>query len=440
MSAMTEILLPSMGEGVESGTVISILVKVGDSVEIDQPLLEVETDKVTAEVPCETPGIVTEILVSIGDDIPEGTPIIKVEAAIAPSTKEAQEHEATHHAEPEKTSEPESDPVSADDAPTESLQPRQAPVDIEAAPKPVQSNVISSGYRSSPLARKVAREIGVDINKVAPANGSTRVSVRDVKDFAKNQLLNPNTATQRIAAPTLPNFSKWGAIRKESLNAITKATALNMTEAWTYVPHAWLEEKVDITDLESSRQKHKNKIKEKGGALTITAILVKAVAQVLREHPRFGASIDIDHNELIFKDYVHIGVAVDTERGLVVPVIQDADQLTLTDIALKLSEISKKARDKKLKATDLEGATFTISNLGGIGTTSIFPIVNHPQAAILGVASGAMAPVWKDRAFVPRLMMPVTIGFDHRIINGADAARFLQRLKSILEDWFTISM
>jgi len=438
---MTDILLPSMGEGVERGTVISILVQVGDQVEVDQPLLEVETDKVTAEVPCETPGKVVEILVSIGDEIPEGTPIIRLEASdTQPPPKEAERVYSVEKSLGDESASTHQDPQ-LDISEEASPQPVQAPTDVEIISQPVPANATDrGGYRSSPLARKMAREIGVNIALVTPSNGAPRVSVKDVKIFAKEQLQNRKTSVNILAAPSLPNFAKYGSIRRESLNAITKATAQNMAQAWTHVPHAWLEEKIDITDLETSRQRHKGKIKEQGGSLTITAILVKSIAQVLKEFPRFGASIDTVANEIIYKDYVHIGVAVDTDRGLVVPVIRDADQLSLTEISVALSQISKKARDKKLKAEDLEGATFTISNLGGIGTTSIFPIVNHPQAAIMGVASSTMTPTWINEEFLPRLIMPVTIGFDHRLINGADAARFLRRLKSILEDWFTISM
>lgn len=220
------------------------------------------------------------------------------------------------------------------------------------------------------------------------------------------------------------------------MSGIAQATSKNMTTAWSKIPHAWLQEKADITALEAKRQLYKGQVKEAGGSLTITAILVKVMAKALEKFPLFNTSLDERTQEVIYKSYIHIGVAVDTEKGLVVPKIENAHQKSITEIALGLSEISQKARNKKLTAQDLEGATFTISNLGGIGTTSIFPIVNFPQVAILGIAASKKEALWIEDEFQPRLLMPMTIGFDHRVINGADAARFLQYVKQLLEDWF----
>ncbi|MEM6802010.1 MAG: 2-oxo acid dehydrogenase subunit E2, partial [Bacteroidota bacterium] len=210
--------------------------------------------------------------------------------------------------------------------------------------------------------------------------------------------------------------------------------------AWSQIPHAWLQEKVDITDLNKKRQAHKMDESLQGAKLTLTAILVKVLAKSLEKYPLFNASYDESAQEIIYKDFIHIGVAVDTERGLVVPKIANANKKSLSQIAINLGEISRKARDKKLKAEDLEGTTFSLSNLGGIGTSSIFPIVNFPEVAILGIASSQTEAVWKKDKFEPRLMMPMTLGFDHRIINGADAARFLQEMKRLLEDWFLWNM
>ncbi|MEN0047067.1 MAG: dihydrolipoamide acetyltransferase family protein [Bacteroidota bacterium] len=432
---MTEIKLPSLGESVESGTVISILVKVGDEISYDQPLMEVETDKVTTEVPSEYDGIVEAILVKVGDEIPEGTPIIqlKTEAPVSDSQ------------ELEKSPAPAA-PVAAE--PIIILAEEEEEVLVEtptAAPPPpapakMDTTERKKGLRASPLARKVAREIGLDIYEVTTKRDSGRISVQDVKDYAK--WLNQNRANGRVGVlpVELPDFSQWGEIRREKLAGITQATSKNMTTAWSQIPHAWLQEKADITDLEAKRQRYKMSVKEQGGSLTITAILVKVIAKALEQFPIFNASLDAASKEIIYKDYIHIGVAVDTDRGLLVPKIENANQKSITAIAIALGELSQQARAKKLGADDLSGATFTISNLGGIGTTSIFPIVNHPQAAILGIAASKQEATWMDGTFQPRLMMPMTIGFDHRIINGADAARFLQHIKQLLEDWFLWSL
>ena len=221
---------------------------------------------------------------------------------------------------------------------------------------------------------------------------------------------------------------------------ITQATSKNMTTTWSQIPHAWLQEKVDITDLEAKRQIHKHQVKQKGGALTITSILVKVISKALEEFPIFNTSLDANTNEIIYKDYINVGVAVDSNRGLMVPVLRDSNTKGIVEISQDLVQLSEKVKSKKISPDELQGGTFTISNLGGIGTSAIFPLVNHPQAAILGVAASTKEAVWINNAFEPRLLMPLTIGFDHRIINGADAARFLKYVKELLEDWFLWNM
>ena len=421
---MKEITLPSLGESVETGTIISILVKVGDTIQLDQPLMEVETDKVTAEVPAEYEGIVKAILVEIGQEIGEGTPIFQVESATEITT------DMEIIAPVNKTSTPTKEVVLE-----QVTTPAQAPATVnnrlEIQPK---SSIAKGGFRASPLAKKFAREIGINISEITTTRPSKRISMQDVKDFAKK--VNQQKSNKIASAVPLPDFEKWGTIQRQPMSGISKATSSNMTTAWSQIPHAWLQEKVDITDLEAKRQAYKNQVKEQGGALTITAILIKVVAKTLEKFPLFNASIDTDTNEIIYKEYINIGFAVDTERGLLVPKIAEANQKSLTEIAITLKEISQKAKTKQLNTTHLEGATFTISNLGGIGTTAIFPIVNFPQVAILGVAASRLEPIWVDGSFQPRLCMPITIGFDHRVINGADAARFLQYLKELMEDWF----
>ena len=441
---MKDIVLPPMGEDVNSGTCVGILVKVGDKVEKDQPLIEVETDKVTAEVPAEIEGIITEILVKEGAEISVGAVIMKIDATAStgPDTSTSIE-ESPQVTVPVASETVESEAPTANGAMTATavLTPTMAPASVPVAqPTFTPSKNGNKGkFRASPLARKMAREIGVDINLITEAAYHNRITVQDVKSYAKNQLSQANSGVQKSTIK-LPDFSRWGPVSKTTLSGISKATSKNMTTAWSHIPHAWLQEKADITDLEKTRKKYKEEIKALGGQLTITSVLVKLVAKALSKYQVFNASFDEQTNELIEKDYYNIGVAVDTPAGLVVPVIKDADKKTLTEISIELKELSIKARERKLKADDVESGTFTISNLGGIGTTSIFPIVNHPQAAILGVASSKIEAIYNGESFEPKLIMPMTIGFDHRIINGADAARFLQFLKKGLEDWFYLSI
>jgi len=425
-----DLKLPSLGEGIEKGTVISISVAVGDTITREQTLMEVETDKVVVEVPADAPGTIEEIFVKVGDEIAEGTLYLKLKTAAVAQSGMLVAEQAKAMVDPSIPRQPKVEPEAKNVVPGHEREITITP------PKGCKT------YRTSPLARKLAREIGIDINQIVPKPGHSRIGMQDVKHHAKT-LNESRNQTMGMAGPQiapLPDFSKWGSISKKSLSGVTQATSKNMTTTWSEVPHAWLQEKVDITDLEAKRQMHKLQVKGTGGALTITAILVKVLAKALEEFPIFNASLDGNANEIIYKSYINIGVAVDSDRGLLVPVLRDTAKKGLLEISKDLVRLSQKVKTKKATAEDLEGGTFTISNLGGIGTSAIFPLVNHPQAAILGVAASNMEAVWQNGKFEPRLLMPLTIGFDHRIINGADAARFLQRIKQLLEDWFLWSM
>ncbi len=418
VATTTDLKLPSLGEGIEKGTVINIMVKEGDTVAAEQALMEVETDKVVVEVPADYPGVITSVLVAVGDEIGEGTPILSIRGEMAASeNEETAAPVAVEEALPQPTATP--------------TLPKKTNIPIPAA----KLDSGKRGFRASPLAKKIAREIGITIADIPVDQPGKRISVQDVKNYAKQ--LNQNRATgAQLPAMTLPDLGKWGSIRKEGMSGIMQATSKNMTTSWSQIPHAWLQEKVDITYLEKQRQNHKQAIKAKGGSLTITGILVKVVAKALEDFPIFNASLDALNNQLVYKDYINIGVAVDTDRGLLVPVLKNADEKSITDIALELGDLANRVKQRKIGAADLEGGTFTISNLGGIGTSGIFPLVSFPQVAILGVAASQTEAVWVANQFQPKLLMPLTIGFDHRIINGADAARFLQHVKNLLEDWF----
>lgn len=412
---VSEIKLPSLGEGIEKGTIIAIHVVEGDVIVAEQTLMEVETDKVVVEVPADFGGEITKILVNVGDEISEGTLIINIKSggAVAEESREVEILETTK--------EEVSNPFAV----------------IEKASFQTTKIVARKGrFRASPLAKKVAREIGIDIAIMPLSSGSNRISVLDVKNYAKTLNQNRATGGASIAMATLPDLSKWGDIRSEAMTGIMQATSKNMTTSWSQIPHVWLQEKVDITYLEQKRQAHKDVFKAKGSSLTITGILVKVVAKALEDFPIFNASIDTLNSAIVYKDYINVGVAVDSDRGLMVPVLKNANEKSITDISYELGNLAGKVKSKKIAMDELDGATFTISNLGGIGTSAIFPLVSFPQVAILGVAGSQTEAVHIDGQFQPRLIMPLTIGFDHRAINGADAARFLKHVKTLLEDWF----
>jgi len=284
---------------------------------------------------------------------------------------------------------------------------------------------------AAPTVRRFAREVGADITAVEGSGPGGRISIEDVKAHA-NKLLSQGTGSA-VATADLPDLSRFGAIRREAMSKVRRLTAENLTRAWLNAPQVTNHERADITDLEEFREAYKARVEEAGGKLTMTAILVKIVASTLKQHPTLNAAVDMANHEIVFRESINIGVAVDTERGLLVPVIRDADRKNLTEIGIALDDLARRARDKKLSPDDLQGGTFSISNLGGIGGTGFSPIVNWPEVAILGVSRGRIEPQWHEVSFRPRLMLPLSLSYDHRLVDGADAARFLARLKTSLE-------
>lgn len=429
---MEDVLMPSLGENVKEAIVVNVLIKSADIIEKGQTLIEVETDKVTFEVPCEVSGQAMEVLVKKGDVVQPGNVILKLQG-VAVEQLAASQNSVLHIAAGSSLQEV------SEGRPTGTKVSDRA----ENYPDKKNGRSLETGnkkIRSTPLARKLARELGIDMSDIG-TEVNTRISFSDVKAFTKNRIQEQfRNAHRQIGfdIPSLPDFEKFGNVSRQAMSGIMMATARNMTLSASSIPHAWVEEKVDITDIESRRRKHKANVEKAGGTLTLTAVVISGVAKALKEFPHLNASVDTERNEIIFKEYVHIGVAVDTTRGLLVPVLRDVAKQSLTEIAVELTRISKEVKEGKAKLEDLDGGTFTISNLGGIGTTRINPLVNWPQVAILGLSASQMEPVWIDNAFMPRLKLPVTLGFDHRVINGADAARFLQYLKHLLEDHFLL--
>ncbi len=427
-----ELRIPSLGENSPTGTVQKIAAKVGEPVPSDKLVMEVALDKVNVDIPVDVDGMVVEILVKVGDEVTEGKLVMRIETAgeaAAPASKPAAAEPVAAPAPPP--------PAAAVPAPV-------APPPSALSPQPSTLNPSPSNLRVSPLARKRAKELGINLSEVKPAEGATRISYKDVVDLVKHKIDTGGGSTAAAASAgvmvrkPLPNFEKFGAVERQPQSRIGVITAENMHYAFNTIPHAWISEKADITKLEQLRQQYKEQVKAAGGNLTTTAIVAKAVAGLLRKMPQFNASLDEEKHEVIFKKFVNIGIAVDTPRGLLVPVMRNTDHKGLTEIAIELTELSTRTRDGKNKPEDLDGGTFTISNIGGIGGTNMLSIVNWPQVAILSMVAAQQEPVWNEttKAFEPRLMMPMTIGWDHRVINGADAARFMVELKKILEEPF----
>lgn len=441
-----EFQLPELGENIEAADIVEVLVSVGDTIAIDDSILEVETDKATLEVPSTVAGVIKELKVSAGDSVSVGQVVMVVDEAASEASPEPEpvKEEAQQTQEPAAAKASQAPPTSA--APAVEVEPVATQTIAAQAPP---SNGTSSGPRkltpAAPSTRRLAREIGVVIEQVRGTGPSGRISQDDVKAHAKRMLSSasshsPSSATSvaATAAAPLPDFSKYGSVRRESMSKIRKVTAQQMHLAWSTIPQVTQFDKADITDLESLRKKL-NKENPDLPKLTVTALLLKILATALKKFPQFNASVDMANQEIVYKDYFHIGVAVDTDRGLLVPVVQDANLKGVRALAADLNELAGKARDRKIRPDDLQGSCMTITNLGGIGGHAFTPIVNPPEVAILGVSRASMEPVYHEGTFYARLMMPLCVTYDHRLIDGADAARFLRWICETLENPATLA-
>ena len=417
----TEIKLPELGENIEEGVVVNVLVSAGDSIAEEDSIIEIETDKATMEVPSPAAGVVKEISVAAGETIRVGQVLLVLDS-------EGEARAATAPAETGQPAEPETEPKKA-----------PAPVPVAPAPPTVPASRDRGKVPAAPSVRRLAYEIGVEIADVPGSGANGRIRFDDVKTYSK-QLHHSRAAAPAAAPPAgivekpLPDFSKWGEIETVPMNNIRRVTSEAMAHNWAVIPHVTQFDKADITSVEKFRQQHKGRVEQAGGKLTITSILVKILAVALKEFPQFNSSIDARNKQIVRKSYISIGVAVDTENGLLVPVIRDADKKSITEISVDMTEISEKARNRKLKLEDMQGGTFTISNLGGIGGTNFTPIVNWPEVAILGVARSSLEPVHVDGKFEPRLIMPYAVSYDHRVIDGADGARFARYIDDALQN------
>ena len=473
----TDLTLPELGEQIESGDVLRVLVKPGDTLVKDQPVLELETDKATIEVPSSLAGTVKEIKVKAGDKVKVGQPILSVEddgaapkpvpakkaAATAADVAQGESKAGATRPPREEPSDTEPD-VQAQNQSTRPDKPgvKDPNIGPEAASQdetPARgTNVvdITRGARAAtepaeavapelppapaaPSVRRMARELGVDISAVPGSGPNGRVSVEDVKSHAK-QLLAARGKTGSAAGVPLPDFARWGSVERQPMRAVRRKTAEHLSAAWATIPHVTQFDLADLTRLEELRKKYSKQVEAAGGNLTVTSIAVKVAAAALRVFPQFNASIDMATDEIIVKKYVNIGVAVDTDRGLLVPVIRDADRKNIVQLSVELAQLSEKARGRKIALEEMQGGCFSISNLGGIGGTYFTPIVNAPEVAILGISRARMEPVYLDGGFVPRLMLPLSLSYDHRAIDGADGIRFLRWIAEALEQPFLLSL
>ncbi len=443
--------LPELGENIDQGDLVRLMIAPGAKVSEGQPVMELETDKAVVEVPSSVSGVVKEVRVKEGDKVKVGQLIFTLEGGPPPQPQRAAPEPVEHVSGQQAARLAYHLAIKAEGKTEEQALPPDRPVPPPPTfTMPVQlGKVAGTEHRdpvpAAPHVRRLARELGLDIYNVTGSGPAGRISEDDVKAYAKATLAAAVSAAQapqatRLAEPKLPDFAKWGKVERVSMRGVRRKTAEHLREAWITIPHVTQHDRADITELEQLRAKFAPRAEEAGGKMTVTAIALKVCASALKVFPQFNASIDMENQEIVYKQYIHIGVAADTDRGLLVPVIRDVDKKNIVELAAELSQLSKKAREKKLTPEEMEGGTFTITNLGGIGGTSFTPIVNHPEVAILGISRGRMEPEWINGKFEPRLILPLSLSYDHRLIDGADAARFLRWIAEAFEQPFLLSV
>ncbi len=473
-----EFKLPDLGEGIEEADVITVFVSEGDTVEEEQSLFEVETDKATLEVPSPASGTIKELRVKEGDTIAPGQVVAVIEeggasaeaeqepaesaepasaeepAETEPEPAKAEQGEAPAEEPAQETSEPEEEAAESDEpAEPGERQPERPAARAEEAAGESRRHAEPAGTATAPPApspngdgaaipvpaapsvRKLAREVGVDIRAVPGSGEGGRITTEDVKAFARNRGNGAQgAALPRFAPEPLPDFSQFGDVEREAMSRVRRATAENLATAWATIPHVTIFEKVDVTELEEFRKRYRDAADAAGGKLTFTAILLKIVAAALKAHPRLNASIDMSTQEIVYKKYYHVGVATDTERGLLVPVIRDVDQKSIVALSVELTQLAEQARSGKLPPDKMRGASFTVTNLGPLRTGLFTPIINPPEVGILGVGRMDEEPVYTENGLEPRKMLSLGLSFDHRLVDGADGARFMSWLVDAINE------
>ena len=434
MSNVIEVKVPDIGE-FKDVPVIEVLVKAGDSVKAEDSLITLESDKATMEVPSPAAGRIKELKVKVGDKVSEGSLLLMLEAAESQDTARAEAAPA-----PEARPAPAAAPRK-EETPAPPKAPAPPEKEVARTPAVAESAVDEGGFvraHASPSVRRFARELGVDLGRVKGSGPKERVLKEDVQSYVKTALARPGAGEGGIglALPPLPqvDFAKFGPVTTQPLSRIKRLSGANLHRNWVTIPHVTQHDEADITELEEFRKIQVEEAKKQGIRFTILCFLLKAVVVALKQHPHFNSSLAADGESLVLKQYFHIGVAVDTPNGLVVPVIRDVDKKGLLELARELGEVSERMRAGKISPNDLQGGCFSISSLGGLGGGHFSPIINAPEVAILGVGKSAMKPVWSGKEFSPRLMLPLSISYDHRVIDGAQGARFIAFLASVLSD------
>lgn len=429
-----DVKLPPLGEGADSGTVVNLFVKEGDRIAKDQPVLELENEKAVATIPATAAGVISKVFVKPGDKISVGQKILSVTGdGKGPSENRPQASRPTPRA-----AEPEAELVESEATEPEPSE-AEALEETEAAGQEAEP---VAAVAASPAIRKLARDLGIDLRRVRGTARGGRIVLADMRAYIQR--------LQRLAAPPKPrgapaaarpavrsaeqiDFSKWGSVSKQKLSPLREVIARRMWENWNAIPHVTQFDEADITGLLALRKKYVEAYEKQGARLTVTPFVLKALVETLKRHPIFNASLDEAKQEIVFKEYYHVGIAVDTEAGLIVPVLRDADRKSLLELSKELEELAAKARDRKVSSEELKGGTFTISNQGGIGGGHFTPIVNKPEVAILGLGRGALKPVASEKKVEPRMMLPLALSYDHRVIDGGAAARFIVDLVKAVE-------
>jgi pyruvate dehydrogenase E2 component (dihydrolipoamide acetyltransferase) len=430
----TEIKLPVLGENVDSATIVRILVKPGDTISKDQPIAELDTEKASVELPASAAGVVKDIPVKEGDTVKVGQVIMTVDGGVAPFERKTPKETAQPKATPPKEA-PQRKPAEASPPPPPTPPAPPAKPQPEAEPTAPQET-----SAASPAIRRMARELGIDIDVVEGTGLEGRITEDDVRNYARSIIVNASRPKAVPKSGDLPDFSRWGEVERKPMSPVRRKTAEHVQEAWSSIAQVTQYDTADITELERLRETFSKKVESAGGKLTITAIVLKFAAAALKVFPQFNASLDLGQGEVILKKYYHIGIAVDTEHGLLVPVIRDVNTKNIRELSIELTQVAEKARSRKLSIEDMQGGTFTITNLGGIGGTYFSPIVNTPEVAILGLSRASLQPVYQDGQFKPRLTLPLSLSYDHRAIDGADGARFLRWVAEALEKPFLLSL
>ncbi|MCX5770322.1 MAG: 2-oxo acid dehydrogenase subunit E2 [Candidatus Hydrogenedentes bacterium] len=437
---MAEFKLPELGENITTGTVTKVLVNVGDTVEKDQPVIELETEKAVVEVPCDVSGTVQEVRVKEGDTVKVGQVLLVVSAeAVKPEASKRGETPPARVEESGGVALPRDRAAVVESPLPSNVEEAETEEELAAGPE------VRRAVLAAPSVRRLARELGVDLQQVKGAGPSGRISAADVQAYAQKRKQakppepkpeQPQTVGEAVGSSsrsTAHERDRYGEFEREPMSGVRLKTLEHITKAWETIPHVTQFDSADITELERFRKEYGKRVEAAGGKLTMTVLLMKIVAEALKKFREFNSFVDVENNQILLKHYINIGIAVDTEYGLMVPVVRNADTKSLTQLAVEAGALAERARSRKVSIEDLQGGTFTITNLGGIGGLWFTPIIREPEVAILGVSRARMEPVWLENDFKPRLMLPMSLSYDHRVIDGADAVRFLRWLVEALE-------